>query len=310
MSGHDQVHELSLSICENRMRIRAVASALRDSIARKLWQHASARDEGSDDRAIDLRLYTGADGRLNAVLSDPLHSYETSCAFEASSRLQEHDDRLYYKVVLPMLSVALSRRGYVRLHAAAMWSERTGLVLILGPSGSGKTTSALSWLLEGGVVLGDDIAFVRRAGELYECGGIRRAFNLAPDTVRRHDSLPEIREARPYLPGRSKVAYDAWKHLAGDGCGARLYRSPLLVLSEVDASNAISVLTPAPVQAVEQTLREASYVSPDDPIAASLSPTAVLAQLADCRALAARWGTDVFSGERTYIETLRAAVEQ
>ncbi len=120
-------------------------------------------------------------------------------------------NRLYYWAILPILVRVLAAEHIMRLHAAALASRWSAVILILGDSGAGKSTTAAGWLAGGGSLVADDTLFAREIDSEFWFYGLRRPLHLPFDAVAHFAGLQALEGAREYLPGRRKVAYDCWR---------------------------------------------------------------------------------------------------
>lgn len=212
-------------------------------------------------------------------------------------------NRLYYWAILPILVRVLLRRGILGLHAALLYAPWSGPILMLGASGAGKSTTAAGWAAAGGVVLGDDRAFLRRARGRVSCHGLRRPLHLTPEVIGRLGELPGLEAAVPYLPGRSEVGYDLWQRAGApvvDRVGA-----PAIVLVSGVASRPYTRVAPLDPPGLRRSFRRAASPDGEEPPVPLSGLAPYLDVLGEAIVARVTWGGDVWRHPLRHAGVLR-----
>jgi hypothetical protein len=98
--------------------------------------------------------------------------------------------------------------GFVRLHAALLYGERSGGILVAGERHDGKSSVAAGWLGQGGALATDDTVLLNPAGRPPLAAGVLRELHLDSRLFPMLPGLDGLADSEPYLPGRSRVRYD------------------------------------------------------------------------------------------------------
>lgn len=177
------------------------------ALAHVLRDHATAAPIPVADATIQVRTDAQRHVKSGATMVARVgHTWTFICAPRLPHWTPEH---AYYWLLFPLLTHVLGSYGLLRLHGAMVWDEPADRAFVaVGPRGAGKSTLAATWLADGGHVLTDDTVFVDCTTRDAVWYGLRRDLHVDPELASHLAGLPGLEEAREYLPGQQRVAYD------------------------------------------------------------------------------------------------------
>ena len=212
-----EIHVTKVRIAGFVFRLSGINTIL-EYVGIALADHVLEASDLEADFNIRFRLHPA--GSYSTSYSQPMvECLDLTKAKEISVAVPDDLSRwspngLYYRAFLPAISQSLAILGVVQLHAAALHDERTGAIALLGSRGAGKSTATASWLSMGGKVVTDDTLLFRSRQTGGSYTGLRRDLHLEPSVARRFTTLPDMIDAKEYMPGGHKIAY-AWHRSMG-----------------------------------------------------------------------------------------------
>lgn len=169
------------------------------------WQIEEGVDWLTVDRKLDGAYGLRFAGEIEFRVSFDGTQIDRVDAFPVG---QETIDSLYFNQVLPL---ALSRRGYLVLHAACVETDY-GAVAFVGRSGQGKSTLAASFASNGCRFLADDGLQIETTDGAYIVRPSRPSIRLWDDSC--NALLPESRSMAPPVDYTRKSRFLADQFLA------------------------------------------------------------------------------------------------
>lgn len=202
-------------------------------------------------------------------------------------------DHFFYWVLSPLLSRIFATLQLARLHGALLFEQTIGTFLLLGQRGSGKSSTVASWLECGGGVVTDDTPLLRQTNKQLACYGLQRELHIDPFLFPFLSQLPELREAKPYLPGKQRVAYD-WKRYFGSQSKEVVSFPQHIIACQVDGEKATSIEKLSPIELerlVQANIREDVFHI----LLSAETEASILEAVKQTRGWSVTWGKDIWS---------------
>lgn len=269
------------------------------SSLRYLFRHHHFSDAEAD-AVIVLRATRPPEERVPMLASFSQERFVPSWHWEVPSGSGNWlAERLFYRIVHPVLFAALPKVGIARLQGALITDDQQ-VVAVLGDRGHGKTTTAAGWIDGGGRLVTDKTILVTPT-QPWWFGGIYREMHLAPQSIEYLSKLPHLVEAEEYLPGRERLRYDWISHLGEQF--VRYVSSPTIVIdSNVSDDSRTRAWRLTGPDAIDMVERHVALATENAELAHS-------AELVDrlCTACVWRveWGNDVLSSPAKHYGFIR-----
>jgi hypothetical protein len=233
---------------------------------------------------------------------DMNHSNEWIWGFatDLSGWTAEH---FFYWVLSPLLSEVLAELQIARLHGAMLCDAQIGTVLFLGDRGAGKSSTVAAWLESGGTVLTDDTLMLRENTGQVACYGLRRELHVDPALSEVLRGLPALDTAKPYLPGKPRLAYD-WVRYFPEQQVDTLPPPEHIIHTGVlaaEATTATALTAPALARLVTQYFEQ----EPTNALLAPKTRAVLLQSLQQANGWNVRWGADIWQQDGKHVGFLR-----
>ncbi len=277
---------------------RNIQFSISDQEIANLFQHLLRHHSMPDISHPDVRIrlvrqaFSTSQGYTPICLSSPSAEQDEWLWGVPSYPEDWTSEHFFYWIVSPLLSRVFATLQVVRLHGALLFDQTIGTLLFLGPRGAGKSSTVASWIECGGSMITDDTPLLKKElGEIY-CYGLQRELHIDPSLAPFLPHLPELHEAREYLPGKQRVAYD-WKRYF-ESQSKEVLAFPLHILScqiKAEQPTSIEALSPDELEHLVQANIQ------EDQFHTFLSPrtvASVVEATKSARGWSVSWGKDIW----------------